>query len=123
MKTEKLSPHVKIYKFPLVSISSITNRLTGLYLSGVFLSYGIIKLQNKEDYIYNLYNSLDKYKKKIINYSFIFPSIYHTCGGIRHLIWDKYPKLLNVKQTRQSSIFLYTFSSLSTIIVEDYLNK
>ena len=82
MKTEKLSPHVKIYKFPLVSISSITNRLTGLYLSGVFLSYGIIKLQNKEDYIYNLYNSLDKYKK-IINYSFIFPSIY------LYLWWNK----------------------------------
>ena len=123
MKTEKLSPHVNIYKFPLVSISSITNRITGVYLSGAFLSYGIIKLINKEKELYNFYSSLDKRNKTIINYSFIFPNIYHISGGIRHFIWDKYPNLLNVKKTRQSSIFLYTFSGLSTIIAEHYLNK
>ena len=30
----KISPHVQIYKFPITAISSITNRLTGLSMSG-----------------------------------------------------------------------------------------
>ena len=33
----KISPHVNIYKFPITAISSITNRISGLYLTGVFI--------------------------------------------------------------------------------------
>ena len=35
---KKISPHVEIYKFPITAISSITNRVTGLALTGYFLS-------------------------------------------------------------------------------------
>lgn len=33
-KGRPVSPHVTIYKFPLVALSSITNRVTGVILSG-----------------------------------------------------------------------------------------
>ena len=39
----KISPHVSIYKFPLGALSSITNRLTGLSLSGVFVMGGLVQ--------------------------------------------------------------------------------
>ena len=32
-----ISPHVNIYKFPITAVSSITNRLTGLALTGLFI--------------------------------------------------------------------------------------
>ncbi len=33
-KGRPVSPHVTIYKFPVVALSSITNRVTGVILSG-----------------------------------------------------------------------------------------
>lgn len=33
-KGRPVSPHVTIYKFPLAALSSITNRITGVILSG-----------------------------------------------------------------------------------------
>lgn len=33
-KGRPVSPHVTIYKFPVAAISSITNRVTGVVLSG-----------------------------------------------------------------------------------------
>jgi hypothetical protein len=40
-KGRPVSPHVTIYKFPVVALSSITNRVTGVILTGgtsIFLS-------------------------------------------------------------------------------------
>jgi len=66
----KVSPHVSIYKFPVTAISSIATRLSGLYLSGAFVTIGISELmQNKK--LYNTYDSLDNKYQKAINYSFI----------------------------------------------------
>ena len=38
----KISPHVQIYKFPITAISSITNRVTGLALTGYYLGFGML---------------------------------------------------------------------------------
>ena len=43
-----ISPHVNIYKFPLTAVSSITNRLTGLYLTGLFIGSGLYSLRTNE---------------------------------------------------------------------------
>lgn len=34
LKGRFVSPHVQIYKFPVVALSSITNRVTGVILTG-----------------------------------------------------------------------------------------
>ena len=116
---KNISPHVQIYKFPITAISSITTRLTGLYLSGAFVGFGLLNLTN--------YNYLDKYKnldknfKKVIDYSFIFSSTYHTFGGIRHFIWDRYPKYLVNKSVAKSSYILLGTSIISTILIDKLL--
>ena len=122
---KNISPHVNIYKFPIAAISSITNRITGFYLSGLFVTGGIVSLLNKEDFINNKYKTLDQKYKSIINYSVIFPVSYHTLGGIRHFMWDKYPKLLNNKAVSRSSFWLFGLSIGSTFLIENYslLNK
>jgi hypothetical protein len=38
-KGRPLSPHVTIYKFPTVALSSITNRVTGVILTGGILLF------------------------------------------------------------------------------------
>tara|TARA_Y100000816_G_C26058040_1_gene555369 strand:+ start:1097 stop:1438 length:342 start_codon:yes stop_codon:yes gene_type:complete len=109
----KLSPHVTIYKFPLVAISSITNRLSGLALSGLYVSTGMICLTDNIDNVNKFYNTYKDY----INYSIVFPSMYHTLGSIRHFIWDKYPKLLTNTSVRNSSIGLLSGSLLGTWLI------
>ena len=110
---KKISPHVNIYKFPITAISSISNRVTGLALTGFYIGTGCSLLLSKEKYLYSSYNSLDWKFKKIINYGIIFPFTFHTFGGIRHLLWDNYPKLLNNKSVATSSVILFGVSTLS----------
>ena len=113
---KKISPHVNIYKFPITAISSIGNRITGLALTGGYVISGTMLLCNKNPLEY--YNKLDKYPNTIVNYGFIYPSFYHTYGGIRHFLWDKYPLMLENNKVSKSSYILFGLASGLTILLE-----
>tara|TARA_Y100000992_G_scaffold130081_1_gene85737 strand:+ start:1104 stop:1472 length:369 start_codon:yes stop_codon:yes gene_type:complete len=120
--TKHISPHVTIYKFPVTAISSIATRLTGLYMSGLFVAGGIYNLYYKDD-VFKKYDKLNDNYKKIINYSLILPSTYHTMGGIRHFIWDKYPSLLTNKSVMRSSYLLFGASIGTSLLIEKSIFK
>ena len=115
----KLSPHVTIYKFPITAISSITTRLTGLYMTSLFVSGGMICLLDKKEEAYKKYDEMSMNIKRVFHYSIIAPLTYHTYGGIRHFIWDRYPSFLNNKSVAKSSYFLFGASFISTIAIEN----
>ena len=121
--TKNISPHVSIYKFPVTAISSILTRVSGIYLSGLFITGGISKLVNKDKYLYDKYNNLNSNLKTAFHYTIIFPSVYHTYGGLRHFIWDKYPKLLTNKSVPKSSYLLFGLTGVSSILAEKLINK
>ena len=117
----KVSPHVQIYKFPITAISSITNRVTGLGITGMYIGLGSSLLFNKN--VLDLYDKAPQPAKTIINYTVLFPNIYHTFGGIRHFVWDKYPKYLTNVKVQNSSIAILGLSVISTIFTESYILK
>ena len=117
----KVSPHVQIYKFPITAISSITNRVTGLGITGMYIGLGSSLLFNKN--VLELYDKAPQPAKTIINYTVLFPNIYHTFGGIRHFVWDKYPKYLTNVKVQNSSIAILGVSVISTIFTESYILK
>ena len=121
--TKNISPHVTIYKFPVTAISSIATRVTGVYLTGLFVLGGISKITNYDDYLYNSYKKLNNKYKSLLHYSVIVPTTYHTFGGIRHFIWDKYPKLLTNKSVPKSSYLLFGLTGLTSILTEKIINK
>lgn len=121
--TKNISPHVTIYKFPVTAISSIATRVTGVYLTGLFILGGISKITNYDDYLYNSYKKLNNKYKSLLHYSVIVPTTYHTFGGIRHFIWDKYPKLLTNKSVPKSSYLLFGLTGLTSILTEKIINK
>ena len=121
--TKNISPHVTIYKFPVTAISSILTRISGVYLSGLFVVGGISKLINKDELIYKKYNTLNNTVKTAINYSIIAPFTYHTYGGLRHFIWDKYPTLLTNSSVAKSSYLLFGLTGISSILAERLINK
>ena len=115
-----LSPHVTIYKFPITAISSITNRLSGLILSGVYVTTGIACIIGIVDNIHEEYEKIEN--KEILHYSVIFPGLYHTLGSLRHFIWDRYPSLLTNSSVRKSSFALFTSSFIGTYFIEKTFN-
>lgn len=118
---KNISPHLNIYKFPITAISSIMNRVTGLSITGIYVLSGSMLLFNKNPMTY--YEKLHNYPKTAINYGIIFPTFYHTFGGIRHFIWDKYPHLLSNVKVTQSSIGVIGLSIASSFIYEKYIIK
>tara|TARA_B100002019_G_C20999122_1_gene464370 strand:+ start:157 stop:525 length:369 start_codon:yes stop_codon:yes gene_type:complete len=116
---KNISPHVQIYKFPITAVSSITIRLTGLALTGLFVGFGTLCHFKKEDIIVKEYEKLSLPYKKAISYTLLAPTVYHTLGGVRHFVWDKYPKLfLNNKSVAKSSFVLFGLSVPFTFFSE-----
>lgn len=105
----KLSPHVTIYKFPVTAVSSIANRATGMTLSGAFVTGGLACLFGQE-------HQLIEYKN-ICEPFILFSGVYHTLGGVRHLIWDKYPGLLTKTAVARSSYGLIGGSVLLSGVI------
>ena len=61
--------------------------------------------------------------KRLFHTSLIFPSVYHTLGGLRHFVWDKKPHLLTNKLVGKSSIWLFAGSIASTLVIENISNR
>ena len=55
----------------------------------------------------------------MLNYSLILPTTYHTLGGIRHFIWDKYPHLLTNIKVAKSSYFIIGLSLITTPLINE----
>ncbi len=111
----KVSPHVTIYKFPIGAITSVMNRITGASISVFFIGGGLTHL-----YGYNpisIYDSLNNYQKPLVDFTILFPSVYHTFGGLRHFIWDKYPQYLTNPKVTKSSYSLLGISFISSGIL------
>ena len=115
----KISPHVQIYKFPITAISSIATRITGVGLTGMFIGVGTVCLFNKDKEVIEQYNKLTLTYKKAISYTLLTPTVYHTLGGLRHFIWDKYPNVfLNNKAVARSSMLLFGLTVPFTFLSE-----
>jgi succinate dehydrogenase / fumarate reductase cytochrome b subunit len=85
-----LSPHLQIYRLPLVSLLSITHRITGVAMAaGTILlvawlgsaAYG----PDAFDMVSALFGSPIGL---LILFGFTAAFYFHLCNGIRHLLWD-----------------------------------
>lgn len=109
-----VSPHVTIYAFPITAVSSIMNRFTGVALCvGVYgiagsslLGMDVVSLTNA------LGNSLIGPLAKM---AVSFPLVYHYLGGVRHIVWDNMPSLLETKDVSTSSYLLIGGSAVITL--------
>ena len=111
----QISPHVSIYKFPLTALSSITNRITGIVLSGGFIVIGISSFFPKQQaMILKKYDTTHILRWEPILF---FPIIFHTLGGIRHFLWDYKPQLLSNTKVTKSSYILFGTTGVFSIIL------
>ena len=97
-----ISPHITIYKFPIVALSSGTTRFTGFALSIGTWGIGCTALLGGDPGA--IMASLGSSGiAPLAKFCVAFPFTYHFCGGLRHVIWDRNPDMLTNQQVEQSS--------------------
>ena len=112
-----VSPHVTIYSFPITALSSITNRITGVALSGMFGTLAVAELASSGlalDIMQAVGSAgLAAYPAK---FCVAFPIVYHYAGGIRHLVWDYTPDKLNNAEVEKASYALFGASATISLL-------
>ena len=101
------------YKFPIVALSSITNRVTGCVLSGAVGVGGVIACVGGPEAVPE---TVELFKTQFPLLVFpakamlSFPFVYHGVAGLRHLIWDMSVFGIDNENARKSSMFVFASS-------------
>jgi succinate dehydrogenase (ubiquinone) cytochrome b560 subunit len=114
-KNEKMSrpmsPHIFIYKWPMAAVMSIMHRASGAALTvgisaaAVGIAFGGLTFPE----LISTIKGMDLPAAVIFGAKFTvaLPFAYHTCNGVRHLLWDSVPSnLSNDAVTRSSLVVL-----------------
>ncbi len=85
-----LSPHLQVYRLPMLAWLSILHRGTGVALSfGAVLLPAVLLAIVSGGGVYDCtLEVLSAWYGQIVLAGFTFALNYHLCNGIRHLFWD-----------------------------------
>lgn len=85
-----LSPHLQVYRLPMLAILSILHRATGIALSvgALYLAVWVICASASP----RTYAAFQDFNASIVGRfvlgGWLFSTFFHLCNGIRHLFWD-----------------------------------
>jgi len=102
-----VSPHVMIYSFPIVALSSITVRVTG-----VGLSLGLTGMASAALVGADVPALMQAVAMPATKFIVAFPLVYHYIGGLRHTIWDRQPETVTNEAVEKASMALFGASTV-----------
>ena len=113
-----LSPHLQVYRLPMLALLSIVHRGTGLFLSAgaVLLPVVLIALASGPEMYACVHRILAAWYGQILLFLLSASLIYHLLNGLRHLIWDLGFNL-EVKQAETSGIVLLVLTVVLTAAI------
>ncbi len=85
-----LSPHLQVYRLPLLALLSIGHRLTGLALAiGTFLLvWWLVAAATGPEAYATAQGFISSVIGRLLLFGWTLALFYHLCNGIRHLFWD-----------------------------------
>ena len=112
-----LSPHLTIYRLPMLALLSITHRITGVALAAgtLILVYWLLALAAGPDAYADASAVFGSVFGQIVLFGFSWALYYHLCNGIRHLVWD-IGKGLDLESADSSGIIVLGASVLLTVL-------
>lgn len=112
-----LSPHLTIYRLPMLALLSITHRITGVALTAgtLILVYWLLALAAGPDAYADASAVFGSVLGQIVLFGFSWALYYHLCNGIRHLVWD-IGKGLDLESADSSGIIVLGASVLLTVL-------
>ena len=114
------NPH---YKFPAVALSSITNRVTGVALTGAMSAGGVIALVGGPEAVpmtIEMFKAHAPFAVMPAKFALSFPFVFHTLGGFRHLVWDTTTKGIDNESANTSSLVIFSASAAASAALAAY---
>ena len=110
-----LSPHLQVYRLPLLANLSILHRMTGAALSGgaLMVTWWLVAAALGEDQYNIAMNFIRSPLGIFMMFGWSFSFYYHLFNGIRHLIWDT-GRLLKLKDAYLSGYVVLILTVLAT---------
>lgn len=89
-RNRPLSPHLDIYRLPLLAIMSISHRITGVGLViGLFaLAWWLCSAAGGPESFATAQAVFGSFLGKLFLFGWTVALFYHLSHGIRHLLWD-----------------------------------
>ena len=89
-RTRPLSPHLQVYRLPLLALLSISHRATGVLLvaGSLVLVYWLTAVASGPDAFSQAQAILGSIPGRAFLLVITFSLFYHLSNGIRHLFWD-----------------------------------
>jgi succinate dehydrogenase (ubiquinone) cytochrome b560 subunit len=109
-----VSPHVMIYAFPVVALSSIMVRTTGIILSLGCTGIASMSLAGGDPEALMTAISASSFAAPA-KFAVSFPLVYHFYGGLRHALWDFRPDMITNEQVEKQSFILIGASVATTL--------
>ena len=89
-RTRPLSPHLQVYRLPLLALLSISHRATGVLLAAgsLVLVYWLAAVASGPDAFTDAQTLLGSLPGRAFLLVITFSLFYHLGNGIRHFFWD-----------------------------------
>lgn len=90
MSNRPLSPHLQIYRLPLIVLLSITHRITGVFLGlgTLVLLFWLCAAASGPEAYAAAQSVFGMFIVKLVMFGWTWAFFYHLCNGLRHLVWD-----------------------------------
>jgi succinate dehydrogenase cytochrome b subunit len=85
-----LSPHLQVYRLPMLAILSIVHRITGVALAvgTLLLTWWLVAAATGPDAFATAQGFIGSFIGRLLLFGWTLALFYHLCNGIRHLFWD-----------------------------------
>lgn len=89
-RNRPLSPHLTIYRLPLVALMSVSHRATGAALAAglMALAWWLGAAATGPEAFAAAQGVVGSPLGRLVLLGFTASLFYHLCNGIRHLLWD-----------------------------------
>ncbi|QDZ18030.1 subunit b560 of succinate dehydrogenase [Chloropicon primus] len=112
------------YKMPVAALSSITNRVTGVVMTGGMAGLAAVSLGGDVIGTIEAAKAAFPYLVPPVKLAITFPIVFHYMAGVRHLVWDHYPignqtkkSLLDKEEVEKSSNALFAAAIVASGLV------
>jgi len=112
-----LSPHLQVYRLPMLAMLSIIHRITGVALAvgTLLLTWWLVAAASGPDAFATAQGFIGSFIGRLLLFGWTLALFYHLCNGIRHLFWDAGHGFTIATAQRSGAIVLIAATVLSLI--------
>lgn len=89
-RARPLSPHLQVYRLPLLAILSISHRVTAIAnMAGLaMVTWWLLAAASGPEAYGIVHDFMGSFFGRLFLFGWTLTLFYHLCNGVRHLVWD-----------------------------------